>query len=253
MDEQVRVMLAKRLALYKRIAAKTGTHFRCLDEDWTPDESSVSTIESDDGKFTIRIDGPFDSWWGLDVRSIIRELDEREAKSIHLLIESPGGLLDDGIALYLDLRARARDGVKVITESRGLVASAAVLPYLAGDERITSTGSQVMIHNPWVGFCFAGSANEIEDYAASLVEHLYADEKNLQTIYHQRTSARVMDLKRWLDAEKVFNAEDSVRHGFATSLVDESPEDDTQKEEVNQFVQNLHNHFVQNIRKGVQV
>ena len=248
LNDSVKTMITKRLAFYRKMAEKTGVHFRCLDDDWTPDESPVGVVEADGDNITVRVNGPLDEWWGFSVRALIQELDRREAKSIHLLINSPGGLLDDGMALYLDLRARVKDGVKVVTESRGLVASAAVLPYLAGDERITSTGSQILIHNPWVAFCFAGSADEIKTYVTSILNHLEADEENLQILYKQRTGASTMALKDWLDSEKVFNAKDALRHGFATEVVDDPKE--ASEEEVKQFVQNLHDQFINNTWKG---
>ena len=108
-----------------------------------------------------RISGVLDEWFGMDVRALIAELDKLQPTAITLLVESPGGLVADGLAIYSDLMRRAENGVTVTAEARGLVASAAVLPYLAASTRVLGDGSQIMVHSPWGGIFWIGSSAEI--------------------------------------------------------------------------------------------
>lgn len=64
-------------------------------------------------------------------------------KTIHFLIQSAGGVVADGVALYnylVDLP------VELITYNTGSVKSAAVLPFLAGKKRIATDTAAFMIH-----------------------------------------------------------------------------------------------------------
>ena len=191
MDPETLALIAAR---YRAVQDRAGVSLRCLDPeaDGAPEPAEVEAGE--DGAVTVRIQGPLDWFFGFDYRALIRDLDEAEPKSIRLLIESPGGFLSDGLALYADLRARVRDGVKVTAEARGVVASAAVLPFLAADERTMTTGTMLMIHDPWTLFIAAGTADEIEGWAEKSLNGLRAGEKSLRDIMTERTADRVRRL-----------------------------------------------------------
>ena len=110
----------------------------------------------------VRIMGVMDSFFGVDVREIISELDRQQPSAIHVLIESPGGRFSDGQAIYSDLAARRRGGTTITTEARGVVASAAVLPFMAGTDRAVPKGTQVMVHEPWMFVLGIGTSSEIK-------------------------------------------------------------------------------------------
>jgi ATP-dependent protease ClpP protease subunit len=93
---------------------------------------------------TIRIFGDIgESWWGdsVSATSFADELDAlgRNVRSIELRINSPGGDMFDGVAIYNTLRNHsARKTVYV----DGLAASAASVIAMAGDEIVMGTGTQ---------------------------------------------------------------------------------------------------------------
>lgn len=68
---------------------------------------------------------------------------ERKAHTIHFLIQSPGGVIADGVALYNYL---INLPVNLITYNIGGVKSVAVLPFLAGKRRIATDTAVFMIH-----------------------------------------------------------------------------------------------------------
>ena len=113
---------------------------------------------------------------GCDVPGLIAELDEAKPDALRVLVESPGGLVSYGLALYSDLAARRREGMALRTEARGIVASAAVLPFLAaeGDDRTMSDGSLLMVHEVWGGFFFAGPADDLEKESSKQVKAMRA-------------------------------------------------------------------------------
>ena len=218
----LRALVEARAAAYRAIQVRAGVSLRCLDPEATeaPPITSLTTgTDSEARAVTVRVQGPLDDWFGFDVRALISDLDEAAPQSIHLLIESPGGFLSDGLALYNDLRARARSGVTVTAEARGVVASAAVLPFLAADTRTMTTGTALMIHNPWSLLLLAGPADDIEDAVTKAVAGLRSAEKTNRDVLVERTGASRQKVTTWLKEDTWFAPEDAVAAGFATAVM----------------------------------
>ena len=82
---------------------------------------------------------------------------EAEADTIHVRINSPGGYVFEGLAIYNALYASSK---KIITYNDGLCASMAALILLAGDEIHAFSNSLLMIHNSSSGYW--GNKKEVE-------------------------------------------------------------------------------------------
>ena len=221
----LRALVEARATAYRAIQARAGVSLRCLDPDAaeTPPITSLSTDGDGEARaVTVRVQGPLDDWFGFDVRALISDLDEADPQSIHLLIESPGGFLADGLALYTDLRARARSGVTVTAEARGVVASAAVLPFLAAETRTMTTGTELMIHNPWSLLLMAGTADDIEDTVTKVVAGLRSAEKTNRDVLVERTGASRQKVTTWLKDDTWFAPEEAVAAGFATAVMEDT-------------------------------
>ena len=221
----LRALVEARAAAYRAIQARAGVSLRCLDPEAAaaPPITSLTVGADDDARaLAVRVQGPLDAWFGFDVRALISDLDEAAPQSIHLLIESPGGFLSDGLALYNDLRARARSGVTVTAEARGVVASAAVLPFLAADTRTMTTGTELMIHNPWSLLLMAGTADDIEDAVTKVVGGLRSAEKTNREVLVERTGASRQKVTTWLKDETWFAPEEAVDGGFATAVIEDA-------------------------------
>jgi hypothetical protein len=102
------------------------------------------------GEATIRIFGDIgESWWGDSVSAaqFAKDLDEiGPVGTLNLRVNSPGGDMFDGVAIFNTLRNH--EARKVIHVD-GLAASAASVIAMAGDEVVMGTGTQLMIHNAW--------------------------------------------------------------------------------------------------------
>ena len=75
--------------------------------------------------------------------SIQKELQALDADEIHVHINSGGGSVAEGFAIYNALREHP---AKVITHADGFVASAGIFPFLAGEERIANIVSAFYFH-----------------------------------------------------------------------------------------------------------
>lgn len=93
-------------------------------------------------------------WWPNDADTLARTLKDLEVDEIKVRVNSPGGSVFDGFALYNALRSHSAE---VTTVVEGLAASAASLIALAGDKVVMRPASELMIHEAWT---FAGGPAE---------------------------------------------------------------------------------------------
>lgn len=88
--------------------------------------------------------------------SFKNQLDGLDVDTLHVHVDSYGGAVSEGFAIYNAIKAHP---AKVITYADGFVASAAVYPFLAGDERIASPLSAFFLHRVLTS-CY-GNAEEL--------------------------------------------------------------------------------------------
>ena len=133
-------------------------------------------------------------------------------REIVVAINSPGGNVWDGLAIYHQLKAR---GEKVTTRVDGLAASIASIIALAGHDVQIPANALYMIHDP-SGVCM-GTAKDMETMAAELDKH--ADV--LAGIYAAKTGGRAEDMRALMRAETWMTGEEAQSGGFADTLTDE--------------------------------
>lgn len=145
---------------------------------------------------------------GITAQSVIDALEELGGKRATVRINSPGGVADEGIAIFNALR-RYEGGVDTIIDS--IAASAASVIALAGEKRTTASGARWMIHRAMT--VSVGNANEMRKTADVLDVY----DKSLAEIYSQymnKSEGEILDL---LSAETWYNADEAVAAGLATS------------------------------------
>jgi ATP-dependent Clp endopeptidase proteolytic subunit ClpP len=150
--------------------------------------------------------------YGVDAKSFINEIKSiPKDKSVLLRINSPGGSVIDGLAIY---DAVSRLPQKVTSRIEGIAASMASVVALAADEVIMSENSLYMIHNVW-----GGEVGESDDLrkAADLMDKMG---ERLINIYVSKTGQSEEQIKSWMDEETWFNSSEAVEAGFI-SLVEE--------------------------------
>lgn len=133
------------------------------------------------------------------------------AKDITVKINSPGGSVFEGFAIYNELRQHK---AKVTVEVMGIAASAAAYIAMAGDDIRMGLGSMLMVHNAW-GMVI-GNRNDLADAIVTL-ETIDAAQID---IFEARTGLKRDVIEGFMDAETFFSAKDAVKNGFADSLMD---------------------------------
>jgi ATP-dependent Clp endopeptidase proteolytic subunit ClpP len=151
-------------------------------------------------------------FWGVNAASFIADLKKIDASDIDVLINSPGGSVFDGLAIYNALRMHpANIHVKVM----GVAASAASFIAMAGDKIVMPENTFLMVHNPMGGVF--GNADEMRDWADTL-DKIAA---SLISIYVARTGKSEDEIKTLLDAETWMTAKEAVEMGFADEMLPE--------------------------------
>lgn len=153
-----------------------------------------------------------DFWTGGGVtgRSVSEALKAAGPKPVTVVINSPGGDVGEGFAIYNLLRAHPAD---VTVQVIGFAASAASIIAMAGDRIEVGKAAAFMIHNAWV----MAIGNQYD--LAETVTWLAAFDQSLVGIYADRTGQKPDDLAAWMKAETWIFGEDAVSRGFADALL----------------------------------
>lgn len=185
--------------------------------------SELRAAEKDTGT-TISIYEPigYDYWTGegMTAKRMAGILRNMTGKDVTVNINSPGGDVFEGLAIYNLLKEH--DG-KVTVKVIGLAASAASFIAMAGDEIQMAKASFMMIHNAWM--VAAGDRNEL----AEISEWLKQFDETLAGIYAERTGKKAADVAELMDVETWLNGEAAIANGFADSILGDEVEKDESK------------------------
>ncbi|VUZ26514.1 ATP-dependent Clp protease proteolytic subunit [Acetobacterium wieringae] len=155
-------------------------------------------------------------WVESDVSSygLAKELELLEAEQINCYINSYGGEVAEGLAIYNQLK---RHPAKVTTICDGFACSAASVIFMAGDERLMGEASLLMIHNAWT--YTSGNSEELRKQADDLDTITQASINAYLSCVNIEEAA----LKQLLDEETWILPADAVAMAFATGISEEEP------------------------------
>ena len=153
-----------------------------------------------------------DSWDGLDANTLVPLISERD-DDLDIRINSPGGYVMEGLAIYNAIVREQKKGRKVTTHIDGLAASMGSVLAMAGESIMMADNALVMIHNPWD--CACGDANELRR-AADKLDRL---RDQIVGIYSGQTGLSADDLIPMLDEETWFTAAQALEQKFITEIV----------------------------------
>ena len=150
-------------------------------------------------------------WGMIDSATVIRDLKALGNRRATIRINSPGGSVDEGRAIYNAIK-RHPGGADTIIDSAAY--SAAGYIAMAGERRLIAKNGMLMNHNPWT-FTFGNSeqlrktADVLDKYRDTLVE-AYAEASG-------KDKKKVMEE---LDAETYYTAEEALAEGYVTEIGD---------------------------------
>ena len=172
-------------------------------------------LEQEGNAASVTIYGDITSWPWLesDVSAYLlsKQIDGIEADTIDVYINSYGGEVAEGLAIYNALK---RHRAKVVTHCDGFACSAASVVFMAGDERIMCEASLLMIHNAWS--YTSGNADDLRKAA----DDLETISRAAAEAYRASVSIDDETLDQMLAEESWIAPQDAVNMGFATGIED---------------------------------
>ena len=184
--------------------------------------ASILTPEISEGVAKLRLYDPIDDWggdWGVSAKEFATALAAlpEDVHTIHLHINSPGGMVFEGVAILNQLRQHQ---AKVVAIVDGLAASAASFIACGADEVQMSPNTQLMIHDAW-GLAI-GNAATMRD-AGDLLDRLSDD---IAAVYAAKAGGTTEEWRAAMLAESWYSAEEAVTAGLADSIVGQEPDAD---------------------------
>lgn len=154
----------------------------------------------------------FNYWTGEGVTAkrigaVLRSLN---GEAVTVNVNSPGGDMFEGIAIYNQLREYSG---AVTVKILGLAASAASIIAMAGDDIQISQSAFLMIHN-----CWGAIVGNRHDFVAA-AEKMTPFDSAMQDVYAARSGMEKTDIGKMMDAETWINGTEAVEKGFADSLL----------------------------------
>lgn len=162
------------------------------------------------------VDPTTQEFWGMpaDVSgySLVQEIKDLDVDVINVRINSYGGMVSEGLAIYNALRDHK---AKIRTIVDGFACSAASVVFMAGDERIMHPASLLMIHNAWVTTW--GDANQLRKDADDLEKITQAT----KSAYLEHINVSEEELTKMMDKETWILPDEALEMGFATAIMSE--------------------------------
>ena len=176
-------------------------------------------METAEKETDIMIFGDITSWPWMesDVSSynLSKQIAGLDTDAINIHLNSYGGEVSEGLAIYNALKQHK---AKVRTYCDGFACSIASVIFMAGDERIMSNASMLMVHNPWT--YTEGNAQELRKTAEDLDKMSQAS----VNAYMESVSITEDEVKQLLDDETWLTPAEALEYGFATAVTGKDPQ-----------------------------
>ena len=149
----------------------------------------------------------------LTIAQLLHLSSEYPDTDISLYINSPGGVITAGLAIY-DTMQHIKNDVKTICV--GMAASMASVLLAAGTKgkRFVLPNSEVMIHQPSGGM--QGQASDIKIHA----EHMIRTRARMNAILSELTGQPIDVIERDTERDNYMTAEEAIKYGLADKVMD---------------------------------
>lgn len=140
-------------------------------------------------------------------------------KPILFIINSPGGAVDSGFAIYDQIKLLSSPIYTLIT---GLAASMGSLLSLSAPKgkRFATKYSRIMIHQPLIGGIIKGQATDLDIQAKEMLK----TRSLIVKIYAEATSKDIKTIEKAIDRDNWMTPEEAITFGLLDKIIDK-PED----------------------------
>ena len=137
---------------------------------------------------------------------------ENPDKDVHLYINSPGGSVTSGLAIYATMQF-IRPDVSTVCIGQAASMGAMILAGGAADKRFALPHARIMIHQPWGGF--QGQATDIDIHAREILKL----RERLNEIFAQHTGRDLEEIQRDTERDNFMGSEDAAEYGIVDKVI----------------------------------
>ncbi len=141
---------------------------------------------------------------------------ENPEKDIYFYINSPGGVVTSGLAMY-DTMQYIRPDVATLCIGQACSMGSLLLAAGAEGKRFSLPNSRIMVHQPSGGA--QGQATDIEIQAKEILSL----RKRLNGIYEKHTGQKIKTIEEALERDNFMSAEEAKKFGIIDEIVDKRP------------------------------
>ena len=138
---------------------------------------------------------------------------ENPDKDIHLYVNTPGGTVNSGLAIY-DTMQFVRPDVSTVCIGQAASMGAVILAGGAADKRFALPHSRVMIHQPWGGF--QGQAPDVDIHAREILEM----RERLNQILSRHTGRELEVVKEDTERDNFMGGDQAVKYGIIDKVIE---------------------------------
>lgn len=137
-------------------------------------------------------------------------LDNKSHEKIYIYINSPGGVITSGMAIYDTMQYIES---KVVTIGLGMCASMGAFLLSSGDERLALENTEIMIHQPLGGA--QGQATDIKIAA----EHIIKLKEKLNKILSKNTKQPLDKIYNDTERDNFLSAQEAMEYGLIDKII----------------------------------
>ena len=165
----------------------------------------------------IFLNGPIDDGVASLVCSQLLFLEsENPTKDISMYINSPGGIVTSGLAIY-DTMEYIRPDVSTVCMGQAASMGSLLLTAGAAGKRFSLPNARIMTHQPSGGF--QGQATDIEIHAKEILDL----RQRLNGIYEKHSGKTIKQIEKIMDRDTFMAAEDAKNFGLIDEVVEKRP------------------------------
>ena len=166
----------------------------------------------------IFITGPIEDYGASLITAQLLFLEaENPKKEVHMYINSPGGVVTAGLAIY-DTMQYIRPPVQTMCIGQAMSIASLLLCAGKKGERYCLPNSRILVHQP--SAAFSGNAADISRHAQEIVKV----KRRLNEIYAKHTGQPMETIEKALDRDTYMSAEEAKSFGLVDQLMTRRPE-----------------------------
>ncbi len=162
----------------------------------------------------IFVNGPVEDGMSMLVCAQLLFLEaENPKKEINMYINSPGGVVTSGMAIY-DTMQFIKPAVSTLCMGQAASMGSLLLTAGATGQRYALPNARIMVHQPSGGF--QGQASDIERHAQDIIKM----KRRLNEIYVRHTGRDYETIERTLDSDHFMTAQEALEFGLIDKVVE---------------------------------